>query len=93
MYGDPIPAFTTTNNNLDNRLRVLARNVKNDGIKLYIIGFDLADHPNDLRLLSSLASPPDGDSPAYFYRADTAAELKDALKEISARLTDIRLSM
>ena len=92
-YGDPQPSFTTTNNNLDNRLRVLARNVKDQGIKLYIIGFDLADHPADLRLLASLASPPDGDDSAYFYRADTAAELKAALAKIASNLTTIRLSM
>jgi Putative Flp pilus-assembly TadE/G-like len=93
VYGDPIPAFTTTNNNLDNRLRILSRNVKNDGIKLYIIGFDLADHPNELRMLSALASPPDGDSPQYFYAATTGADLKAALKTIASRLTDVRLSM
>jgi hypothetical protein len=92
-YGDPPPAFTTTNNNLDNRLRILSRNVKDQGIKLYIIGFDLADHPAELRMLAALASPPDGDSPQYFYAAETAQDLKDALKEISSRLTDIRLSM
>jgi hypothetical protein len=91
-YGDPIPSFTTTNNNLDNRLRVLARNVKDDGIKLYIIGFDLADHPNELRMLASLASPPDGDSPQYFFAAETGQDLKDALKTIASRLTDVRLS-
>jgi len=92
-YGDPQPGFTTTNNNLDNRLRVLARSVKDQGIKLYIIGFDLADHPADLRLLASLASPPDADDAAYFYRADTAAELKSALAKIASNLTTIRLSM
>ena len=91
-YGDPIPSFTTTNNNLDNRLRVLARNVKDDGIKLYIIGFDLADHPNELRMLSALASPPDGDSPQYFFAAETGQDLKDALRTIASRLTDVRLS-
>jgi len=92
-YGDPIPAFTTTNNNLDNRLRILARNVKNEGIKLYIIGFDLASHPAELRMLSALASPPDGDSPQYFFAATTGQDLKDALKTIASRLTDVRLSM
>jgi hypothetical protein len=93
VYGDPIPGFTTTNNNLDNRLRILARNVKNEGIKLYIIGFDLADHPAELRMLSALASPPDGDSPQYFFAATTGQDLKDALKTIASRLTDVRLSM
>ena len=92
-YGDPIPGFTTTNNNLDNRLRILARNVKNEEIKLYIIGFDLDDHPNELRMLSALASPPDGDSPQYFFAATTGQDLKDALKTIASRLTDVRLSM
>jgi len=93
VYGDPVPSMTTTNNNLDNRLRQLGRNVRDEGIKLYVIGFDLADHPADLRLLASIASPPDGESPAYFYQADTAADLQDALTEISSRLTDVRLSM
>lgn len=93
VYGDPVPAFTTTNNNLDNRLRVLARNVKDEGIKLYIIGFGLAGFPNELRMLASLASPPDGDSPQYFYAANTGQDLKDALKSIASRLTDVRLSM
>jgi len=46
-----------------------------------------------LRLLASLASPPDGDDSAYFYRADTAAELKAALAKIASNLTTIRLSM
>lgn len=91
-YGDPIPSFTTTNNNLDNRLRILARNVKDEGIKLYIIGFDLADHPNELRMLAAMASPPDGDSPQYFFAAETGQDLKDALKTIASRLTDVRLS-
>ncbi len=93
VYGDPVPAFTTTNNNLDNRLRVLARNVKDEGIKLYIIGFGLAGFPNELRMLASLASPPDGDSPQYFYAANTGQDLKDALRTIASRLTDVRLSM
>lgn len=92
-YGDPIPAFVTTNNNLDNRLRVLSRNVKNEGIKLYVIGFDLADHPNELRMLAALASPPDGDSPQYFFAAESGEDLKNALKTIVQRLTDVRLSM
>jgi len=32
-------------NNLDNRARQLAENIKNEGIKLYIIGCDLAATP------------------------------------------------
>jgi hypothetical protein len=92
VYGDPVPAFTSTNNNLDNRLRILARNIKDEGIKLYIIGFDLADHPNELRMLAALASPPDADSPEYFFAADDGQDLKDALKLIASRLTDVRLS-
>jgi Putative Flp pilus-assembly TadE/G-like len=81
------------NNNLDNRLRQLARNVRDEGIKLYVIGFDLAGNPDELAMLEGIASPPDADSPAYFYAAETAQDLQDALHEISSRLTDVRLSM
>ena len=80
------------NNNLDNRLRRLARNVKDEGIKLYVIGFDLADHPAELAMLNGIASPPDGDT-RYFYAAETAEDLKNVLRQISSRLTDVRLSM
>jgi len=81
------------NNNLDNRLRQLARNIKDEGIKLYVIGFGLAGNQDELEMLEGVASAPDGDSPAYFFAAETGQDLQDALALISARMTNVRLSM
>jgi hypothetical protein len=80
------------NNNLDNRLRVLARNVKDEGIKLFVIGFNLANNPDELAMLEGIASPTEN-GVRYFYSANTAADLADAFEEIASRLTDVRLSM
>jgi hypothetical protein len=80
------------NNNLDNRLRALARNVKDEGIKLFVIGFNLANNPDELAMLEGIASPTEN-GVRYFYSANTAADLADAFEEIASRLTDVRLSM
>jgi hypothetical protein len=78
-------------NNLDNRLRRLARNVRDEGIKLYVIGFGLAGNQDELDMLQGIASPPEN-GVTYFYAAETGADLRNALQEISSRLTDVRLS-
>ena len=80
------------NNNLDNRLRRLARNVKDEGIKLFVIGFNLAGNQDELEMLEGIASPTEGNV-RYFYNANSAADLLDAFEEIASRLTDVRLSM
>jgi Putative Flp pilus-assembly TadE/G-like/von Willebrand factor type A domain len=85
--------IASRNNNLDNRLRQLARNIRDEGIKLYVIGFDLAGNQDELDMLQGIASPPDSDGTVYFYDAHDGQDLQNALAQISARLTDVRLSM
>jgi hypothetical protein len=67
--------------------------VRAEGIKLYVIGFDLsgADHTDELALLQSIATPEDGKGP-YFYNAPTATELQAAFKAIAASLSKLRIS-
>ncbi len=84
--------IASRNNNLDNRLRRLARNVKDEGIKLFVIGFNLAGNQDELDMLEGIASPTENGI-HYFYDADSADDLRDALEDISSRLTDVRLSM
>ena len=79
-------------NNLDNRLRQLALNVKGEGIKLYVIGFDLAGNAAALSLLNEIASAPDSTG-SYFFNAPSAADLQAAFAQIAAQLSALRLSM
>ena len=44
-------------------------------------------------MLQGIASPPDSDGTVYFYDAHDGQDLQNALAQISARLTDVRLSM
>ena len=90
---DNAGVIASRNNNLDNRLRQLARNIKDEGIKLYVIGFDLAGNQDELEMLEGIASPPESDGTVYFYDAHDGQDLQDALAVISSRLTDVRLSM
>lgn len=87
-----VPPVITTNNNLDNRLRALARNVKNEGVKVFVIGFGLGSQPDELDMLAGLASPPDGEVSTYFYAAEDATDLQNALDRIAQDLTTIRIS-
>lgn len=79
-------------NNLDNRLRKLADNVKAEGIKLYVIGFDLENNPTALNLLNEIASDPD-ELGEYFFNAPNPSDLEAVFKQIAASLTTLRLSM
>ncbi len=89
---DDAGVIASRNNNLDNRLRQLARNVKDEGIKVFVIGFNLAGNQDELDMLEGIASPTENGI-HYFFDADSADDLRDALEEISSRLTDVRLSM
>jgi hypothetical protein len=83
---------TSVQNNLDNRLRRLAQNVKNEGIKLYVIGFDLADNPEALDLLDEIASDPD-ENGEYFFNAPDPEDLESVFAQIAASLSTLRVSM
>ena len=79
-------------NNLDNRARQLAENIKNEGIKLYIIGFDLAGNTHALTFLQDLASPADQNG-VYFFDAPNPSDLDAVFKQIAASLSTLRISM
>jgi Flp pilus assembly protein TadG len=77
-------------NNLNNRARQLAENIKSEGIKLYVIGFDLDS--TTLAFLEELASPPD-ENGVYFFDAPNPSDLDAIFKQIAASLSTLRLSM
>ena len=76
-------------NNLDNRLKVMADNMKTDGIKIYIVAFNISNQ-YDLDRLRPVASEPTNE---YFFEAPTASDLEGVFKQIAASLTNLRLSM
>ena len=79
-------------NNLDNRARQLADHVKAEGIRLYIIGFDLAGNTHALTFLKDLASPDDANG-TYFFDAPSPSDLDAVFKQIAASLSNLRISM
>jgi Flp pilus assembly protein TadG len=79
-------------NNLDNRARKLAENIKAEGIKIYIIAYDLAGNTHAQTFLQDLASPAD-ETGAYFFDAPTPADLDAVFKQIAASLSSLRVSM
>mgnify|MGYP001097878399 CR=1 FL=1 len=79
-------------NNLDNQARQLAENIKAEGIKLYVIGFDLAGNTHALTFLQDLASPAD-ETGVYFFDAPNPSDLDAVFKQIAASLSNLRISM
>ena len=83
----------TVPNNLDNRTRLLAQNVRADGISLYVIALGLAGAPSHAKpLLESMATIT-GAGEVYFYEADDPDQLNGIFDEIAASLTTVRVSM
>jgi len=80
---------STVQNNLDNRLKVLADNIKDNGIRIYIVAFNIADQ-YDLNRLRSIASEP---TSQFFFEAPSASDLEIVFKQIASSLTELRLSM
>ena len=73
---------------MDARLRLLADNVKADGVIIYVIQF--ANDGTALQaLLKDVASGPD--SPFYNYAPD-AATLEQIFREVADHLSELRLS-
>jgi Flp pilus assembly protein TadG len=79
-------------NNLDDRARQLALNIKAEGIRLYVIGYDLAGNTHALTFLQDLASPPDQNG-VYFFDAPNPSDLAGVFAQIAASLSTLRLSM
>lgn len=75
----------------------LCANMKNDGITIYSIGFDLDGIEDDVardratNLLDNCATDDNGNQ-IFFYRADSEEELKDAFESIAANISSLRLS-
>jgi hypothetical protein len=83
----------TVPNNLDNRTRLLAENLRADGISLYVIALGLADAPSHAKpLLESIATITSAGE-VYFYEADDPDQLNGIFEEIAASLTTVRVSM
>ncbi|MGJ0620409.1 MAG: pilus assembly protein TadG-related protein [Methylocystis sp.] len=82
------PDAANTRNNLNNRLKRLAANIKAQGITLYVIQFD-NDSETLTNLLKAVATQP---NEPYYYNAPTEAELKLAFQQIANNLSKLRLS-
>ncbi len=73
---------------MDERLRLLADNVKADGVIVYVIQF--ANAGTELQdLLKEVASGPNG---PYYHYAPTANSLRQVFREIANHLSSLRLS-
>ncbi len=73
---------------MNDRLRMLADNVKGDGVIVYVVQF--ANAGTDLQaLLQDVASGPD--APYYYYAPDRAS-LRQAFREVANNLSMLRLS-
>ena len=79
-------------NNLDGRAAQVAFNIRAQGIKLYVIGYDLAGNTHALTFLESIASPPDQNG-TYFFDAPNPSDLAGVFAQIAASLSNLRLSM
>lgn len=82
------PDLANTRNNLNNRLKRLAANVKAEGISLYVIQFE-EDNPALITLLQAVATEPNA---PFYYFAPTATELSEAFQAIAANLSKLRIS-
>jgi len=98
INGPAFPQLTTpevtkvVQNNLDNRARQLADHIKAEGIRLYVIGFDLAGNTHALTFLQDIASPAD-ENGTYLFDAPSPSDLDAVFKQIAASLSNLRVSM
>lgn len=81
----------TAPNNLNNRLRWVAQNVRGEGISLYVIALGMAGFDDAKELLESIATT--NGTETYFYEADDPDQLNGIFEEIAASLTTVRVSM
>ncbi len=76
-----------TNGDPNTQALALCTGMKNAGITVYTVGFDLVGQPVATQLLRDCAT-----SPAYAYSATTGDELKTAFADIGLKLSQLRLS-
>lgn len=73
---------------MNDRLRKLAANVKADNVEIYVVQF--ANQGTALQtLLKQVAS---GENEPYYYYAPSSSDLKKAFREIANHLSELRLS-
>lgn len=65
----------------------ICTNMKNDGIEIYTIGFDLGGNQTAINTLAACAS-----SQSNAYLAENTASLQTVFRDISVKLTDLHLS-
>lgn len=68
----------------------LCENMKNSGITVYSIAFELND--NTARDLLDNCATDDQGSQVFFYRADNEDELREAFREIARNISSLRLT-
>ncbi|MCP5365585.1 MAG: VWA domain-containing protein [Hyphomicrobiales bacterium] len=73
---------------MNDRLKKLATNIKDEGVKIYAIQFTSASS-EQLALMKSIATKPEE---PYYYYAPTGGALKAAFREIANHLSELRLS-
>ncbi len=61
--------------------------MKNDGIEVYTVGFDLGGNSTAINTLSACAS-----NASHAYLADSGEQLKQAFRDIAIKLTDLYVS-
>lgn len=61
--------------------------MKNDGIEVYTVGFDLGGNTTAINTLSACAS-----NASHAYLADSGEQLKQAFRDIAIKLTDLYVS-
>ena len=79
---------STGRNEMNDRLRALAANIKASGVKIYTIQFANSGGPLQA-LMKEVASGPD--APYYHYAPDSSA-LQTVFKEVANHLSELRLS-
>ena len=72
---------------LNSKTADLCENIKNAGIRLYTITFDLANNSTVQNLMRNCAS-----SPAMYFNSPTNEELRNAFQMIAGDLSKLRLS-
>lgn len=70
-----------------NQARQMCEQMKDDGIIVYTVGFDLGGIPDATDVLSDCAS-----SPSHFYDAANGTELREAFQSIARAIQQLRLT-
>lgn len=77
---------------LDGRTAAICTAIKNAGITIYVVGFEIASNAHRTMLQACASQPPAGVSPnPYFIEARSAGDLANAFQTIANQLASLRL--